>query len=159
MTLRIGQSAPNLNTRDHAGNPICLVDMVQKGPVVLFFYPRDFTPLCSLEATAYEREYTRLLGHGAQVVGVSTDAVDSHCRFAQEKELSYPLVSDVSRSIVSDYKVLRPFGLGVRRVTYVISTDCAICGVIHKELSAEAHVKGALAILEKLKGTTSTVGP
>ncbi|QQR88875.1 MAG: peroxiredoxin [Myxococcales bacterium] len=138
--LKIGEKAPEIQGQTHAGEHFTLSDTLKKGPVVLFFYPKDFTPVCSKEVCAFRDLSSELAGFSGQIVGVSADSSDSHTSFAQANRLNYPLLSDPNRTIANDYKAMY-FGMLPKRVTYVIGQDGRIREALHNEFSAEKHVK------------------
>lgn len=148
--LQIGDLAPHFSGPDQDGNTVNLEDLCQKGPVVLYFYPKDFTPLCTKEACLFRDIFADL--EGVSVVGVSTDDEATHKRFAVEHNLNFMLVSDANRSISSAYKARGLMGFMTKRVTFLIDTTQRIRGVYHHELSAKKHVddvKTGLAALAR----------
>lgn len=145
--LKVGDEAPFFRGKDQHGHDVALDALLANGPVVLYFYPRDFTPVCTKEACLFRDAHADLAAKGAQVVGVSTDTDETHRAFAEKHALEFPLLSDPNRKLAKDYKAAFPFGLGTQRVTYVIGTDRAIRGAFHHELSAQKHVDDVMALL------------
>ena len=92
-SLEIGQSAPDFCLSDQEGNRTCLEDFRGKW-VILYFYPRDNTPGCSLEAKNFSCLRKDFEAENAVVLGVSRDSVESHQRFIEKKELKIKLLSD-----------------------------------------------------------------
>lgn len=129
-------------------------DLLAKGPVVLYFYPRDFTPGCTREACEFRDAFEDLQGLGASIVGVSIDDEASHAKFAGRHGLPFSLLSDADRSLAKAYDVVRAFGLGTSRVTYVIDRSSRIRGAFHHELSMSKHVAEAKALLIRLAATS-----
>lgn len=126
--LQVGNEAPDFMAMDQAGEVRQLRILNRDRPVVLFFYPRDGTPGCTAEACAFRDAWDRLQSTGAIVVGVSTDDVDSHARFAAEHELPFPLLSDPDGNVLRSYGVPSRLGMAAR-VTYVIGADGRIAHV------------------------------
>jgi peroxiredoxin Q/BCP len=145
--LEVGDQAPPFRGRDQEGRDVALEDLLSKGPLVLYFYPRDFTPVCTKEACLFRDAHQDLAQRGAQVVGVSADTGDSHKAFAEKHRLRFPLLSDPNRKLAKDYRATHPFGLGTQRVTYVIGQDGRIRGAFHHELRAQKHVDEVLTLL------------
>jgi len=145
--LDVGQRAPSFEATDQDGNPVSLEALLRNGPLVLYFYPKDNTPVCTREACHFRDAHAELAERGAQVVGVSGDSDRSHRAFAEEHRLPFLLVSDRDRALAKKYDALRPFGLGTSRVTYVIGEDATIRGAFHHELRAKKHVDEVLALL------------
>jgi thioredoxin-dependent peroxiredoxin len=138
--LQVGDQAPPFQGADQAGREVALDALVQKGPVVLYFYPKDFTRVCTQQACMFRDAYSELKDQAAEVVGVSVDGDETHRRFAQKHDVGFPLLSDKSRRISRDYGVQRLFGLFTKRVTFVIDREQRIRGVFHHEMSARKHL-------------------
>ncbi|UJR80598.1 peroxiredoxin [Sandaracinus amylolyticus] len=153
--LEIGQQAPAFFGRDQNGNEVRSEDLLAKGPVVLYFYPKDFTPGCTREACMFRDAFEDLQGQGATIVGVSADSGESHKRFAERYQLPFSLLSDPDRKLARDYAIVRPLGLGARRVTFVIGRDGKIRGAFHHEISMSRHVTDVKDLLTRLQGETS----
>jgi len=116
-------------------------------PVVIFFYPKDNTLVCTREACAFRDRHAEFLDLGAVVIGISDDDAASHERFATQWQLPYPLLSDPGGTVRKAYKVSGLFGLLKGRVTYVIDREGIIRHVISDRLRAQAHVDEALEAL------------
>lgn len=144
--LKVGDRAPDVHATDHTGKPWELKVALQRGPVVMFFYPKDFTPVCTSEACLFQSHLPELKATGARLVGISSDDAASHQRFADKHRLDYPLLVDSGRRIAKAYGALY-FGFLPKRVTYVVGRDQRIAAAIHHELNANAHVQRALAAL------------
>jgi peroxiredoxin Q/BCP len=147
--LRVGSPSPTLKSEDHRGRTVDLEAMRAQGPVVLFFYPADFTPVCTKEACGFQAAQPDFAALGAQIVGISADPPQSHRKFAQRYGLDYSLVTDPG-DLADRFGVARPFGLGTRRVTYVIDPEGIVRGAFHHELRAEKHLKQVSELLHKL---------
>lgn len=145
--LTVGDRAPDFRARDQEGNELALRDLLAGGPLVLYFYPRDFTPVCTKEACFFRDVHEQLAARGARVVGVSSDTDESHREFAQQHRLPFPLLSDPDRRLARDYGAVHPLGFGTKRVTYVIGEDGTIRGAFHHELRAKKHIDQVLALL------------
>jgi peroxiredoxin Q/BCP len=138
--LSIGDTAPNFEGTDQNGNRVSLDDLLRKSAVVLYFYPKDFTPVCTAQACLFRDTSTELASAGVQVVGVSGDDQGSHSRFAAAHRVPYPLLSDPEKNIQKAYEARQLLGVLPKRVTYVIGRDKKIKGVFHHELSAQKHI-------------------
>ena len=134
--LKAGNKAPDFELPDETGSPVRLSTLLQDGPLILYFYPADFTPGCTKEACSIRDIHGDLVSVGLQVVGVSPQDGDSHARFQKQYELPFKLLSDVDKTAVQAYDVDGPFGVGVRRVTYLIGEN----GVIEDALQADVLV-------------------
>jgi peroxiredoxin Q/BCP len=149
--LKIGDKAPAFSASDQNGQTIRLVDLKGKS-VVLYFYPRDLTPGCTLEACAFEKGIGALKKKGAVVLGVSKDGAASHKKFADKHGLSFSLLADEDLTIIKAYGAWgerslygRKF-MGTLRITYIIGPDGKITAAFPKVKPAE-HAADVLAAL------------
>jgi len=146
--LRPGDTAPEFALADQTGATTTLDTLVASGPLVLFFYPADFTPVCTREACLFRDGYAELAAAGIEVAGVSPNDVDSHARFEARHVLPYRLLADPDRSAARAYGVIGPLGIGIRRATFLISTDRRILDAVRADLRLGPHerlMKRALA--------------
>lgn len=153
MLLRPGDLAPDFDVTDHNGRMLRLSDFRGKKAIVLYFYPKDFTRVCTAESCGFGEMHGDLLAANIEVVGVSLDSNDSHRRFAKEYGLPFSLVSDGDRGLTRRYGALSTIRslLGLaKRVTYVIGFDGRIAGVFEGELSSKPHLEGVRALAKTL---------
>src|SRR5438552_2919363 len=101
--VRVGDRAPDFTLPDQTGKPVQLRDLLGRGTVVLYFYPKDETPGCTLEARAFRDSYDRFTARGAEVVGISSDSVAAHRRFAARHGLPFLFLSDRGASVPELY--------------------------------------------------------
>ena len=140
--LEVGARAPEFILANDQGGETSLSDLVQDGPLILYFYPADFTPGCTKEACSIRDIHSDIQSVGLQVAGVSPQDVDSHIRFRDEYELPFILLSDPEKTAIKMYDVDGPFGVGVRRATFLISQDRVIQdAVIGHEMKAPSQVQ------------------
>lgn len=151
--LAIGDKAPDFSGESD-GKKISLADYAGKKNVVLYFYPGDFTLVCTREACGFRDIYEDLKGADVEVIGVSSDSNDSHAKFASEYKLPFPLLSDTDKSIAKAYGstslVLDLLGR-VSRQTFVIDKHGKVAAILKGELSASKHVDGVKDALAKLR--------
>jgi thioredoxin-dependent peroxiredoxin len=145
--VKVGSVAPDFTLPSQAGEMVSLKDFSGRKPVVLFFYPRDETPGCTKEVCAFRDTSVEFGKLDVQVIGISSDSVESHRRFAAKYDLSFPLLSDEGGKVRRLYGVPKTFGLFPGRVTYVIDKECVVRHVFASQLSVERHVQEALAAL------------
>jgi len=145
--LKVGQIAPDFSTVDQNGQPVSLSQLLSAGRLVLYFYPRDFTPVCTAQACTFRDAAVELSELKANVVGVSADPVESHQRFGKEHAVAFPLLADPERKIIKAYGATWPLIGNIRRVTYVIGTDRRILAAINHELSADKHLRDVRSAL------------
>lgn len=135
--LKVGDKAPNFTSVDQNNNKVALSDY--KGQkVILYFYPKDNTPGCTLEACDFRDNYQSLKTKGFEVLGVSTDDEKSHKKFETKFDLPFTLIADTDKSIVERYGVWiekSMYGkmyMGTNRKTFVIDEDGVILAIIIK---------------------------
>ena len=150
MALQTGDAAPAFTLPDQDGNAVSLASF--KGQrVVIYFYPKDDTPGCTMEACAFRDSYADLQALGAEVWGVSGDDAASHQRFAQRHNLPFPLLVDRGNQLRKAFGVPSVLGLLPGRVTYVIDPDGVIRHVFNNLLDGPAHRREALDCLKRIQ--------
>jgi thioredoxin-dependent peroxiredoxin len=143
-TLDVGDSAPDFELSDQRGERTTLQGLCDSGPLVLYFYPKDDTPVCTQEACFFRDDRHTFQEAGAQVVGVSDDSVERHEAFAKRHGLEFKLLSDVGGRVREAYGVGKTLGLIKGRVTFVIDRDRVIRHVFRSQLAARRHVDEAI---------------
>lgn len=149
-----GSKAPNFTLPSQSGVMVNLKDFIGKKPVVLFFYPKDDTPGCTKEACAFRDDYDQFEKLDAQVIGISSDSVESHRRFTKKHDLPFTLLSDEGRKVRRLYGVPNAFGLFPGRVTYVIDEEGVVRHIFSSQLGVEQHVEEALKALQSISSGT-----
>ena len=137
--LEKGAMAPEFDLPDQDGRRHTLKSLLADGPVVLYFYPADFTPGCTKEACSFRDLHQELLRAKLRIVGVSPQDVDSHRRFADKHQLNFTLLADPDKTVVKAYDLDGPLGLSVRRGTYLIGRDGRIRDSVLADLRIGAH--------------------
>jgi peroxiredoxin Q/BCP len=153
MSLRVGQKAPEFDVVSSAGKRLRLADFVGQKNLVLYFYPGDFTPVCTKETCGFNALFDELASQDTEVVGVSVDSDESHRKFSEKYGLKFDLVSDGDKELARKYEAtsfLRDILGKSSRITYVIDKKGEIAGVFKGELSAKKHVDGARDLIRKL---------
>ena len=145
----VGTAAPQFTLHDQDGNQHTLADYKGKW-VVLYFYPRDSTPGCTKEACSFRDNLARVTGKHAVVLGVSADTVESHLKFTNKFELTFPLLSDTDKTTIQDYDVWKEknnYGkksMGIVRTTYLINPEGIISHIWNK-VKVDGHTDEVLA--------------
>jgi peroxiredoxin Q/BCP len=147
--VRIGDRAPSFSLPSESGEHVHLGDYIGRKPVVLFFYPKDNTAVCTKEACAFRDSYGEFRNlDGAEVFGISTDPVESHRRFSSEYRLPFRLLSDEKGAARELYGVPRTLGILPGRVTYVIDRQGIVIRIISSQLDYKKHVGEAIKALK-----------
>jgi peroxiredoxin len=144
--LAIGALAPDFTAESTDGRTLRLSEL-KPSLVVLYFFPRAFTPICTVETARFRDNHADLTALGARVLGVSPDPIETQCDFGRQQRVQFPLLADPDRRIASAYGVLWPLLPRVRRVTFVISEDSKIELVLNHELQVSKHLDGVLNYL------------
>ena len=150
MPVHVGDEAPAIDLHLHDGRTVSLSDFRGQRAVVLFFYPKDNTPVCTKEACSFRDAYADLCGLDAEVIGISGDSQASHQKFATSHNLPYPLASDTDGSLRRSLGVPKTFGLFPGRTTYVIDKTGVVRLAFSAALSADKHVAEARRVLQTL---------
>ncbi len=141
--LSAGDPAPDFELPSDKGTPIRLSSFRGRSNVILYFYPRDRTSVCTAEACSFRDHHPAIASKDAEVLGVSVDSVESHRSWAQELGLNYPLLSDADGAVAKLYGVLGTFRDGrpaSQRVTFLIDRQ----GII-KEVQELWDLKAPIA--------------
>ncbi len=150
MPLRVGDRAPKFSSVAHDGQTIEVGGEPLSEVLVLYFYPADETPVCTVQARGFRDELARFTDAGATVVGVSPDDLDSHRRFAEHHGLPFSLLSDADGELRRKFGVKKTLGLMPGRVTFVIDRGGVVQHVFSSQLRGNKHVTEALAVVARL---------
>jgi peroxiredoxin Q/BCP len=149
--LKVGDAAPDFVLPSQTGEPVNLKDFVGSKEIVLYFYPKDDSSGCTAEACAFRDSYEVFKEHGAEVVGVSSDSVDSHKGFASRNNLPFTLLSDKDGKVRKFYGASSRFGLLPGRVTYIIDRNGIVRHIFSSQLNPKKHIDEALETLERIQ--------
>lgn len=150
-----GDSVPEFNVHDANGNSVKSTDFQGKRHAI-YFYPKDFTPGCTVEADEFSKDYEKFKKNGIEIIGVSPDSVDSHKKFCAKMGIKYPLLADTDREISEKFgvwgkkKFMGREYMGVMRSTFLVDEHGKIFKVFPKVKPA-GHSKDVLAEFQKLK--------
>ncbi|MDJ0941687.1 MAG: peroxiredoxin [Woeseiaceae bacterium] len=139
--LRPGSKAPEFILQDEDGKDVSLTDLLHAGPLILYFYPADFTPGCTKEACTIRDIHSDIQAVGLQVAGVSPQDAKSHKRFRDKHDLPFKLLCDPEKTAIKMYDVDGPLGIGVRRATYLINQDRSIQDAVQADLRIGRHAE------------------
>jgi len=128
--LKVGDKAPDFTLPDTEGNPVTLSKLLEKGPVILAFYPKAFTPGCTQQNQNFRDHIAEVNAKGAQVVGVSVDGVETQRKFKAEYKLPFPLLSDEGGKVAEQYAgKMAVFGVA-KRANVVIGDDGLVKAIV-----------------------------
>jgi peroxiredoxin Q/BCP len=152
MQLKIGDKAPDFSGKDQNGKTIQLSDFSGK-KIAIYFYPKDNTPGCTVQACNLRDNDAALTNAGVQIIGVSADSSASHIKFIEKFSLPFPLIADEDKTIIQQFGVWGPKKFmgkeydGIHRTTFVIDENHTIVGIIEKPKTKE-HAEEILALLK-----------
>jgi len=150
MELKIGDSIPSFKAKDTNGDDFDSQNLVGHKPLVIYFYPKDNTPGCTTQACSFRDQYEDFKDLGAEVIGISSDSVESHQKFSKQYKLPFILLSDPDKKIRKLFGVpAGMFGLLPGRVTYVTDKKGQII-MIFDSMMASKHIPKALEAVKKL---------
>lgn len=150
MSLKIGDKVPSFILKDQHGNNFNIDSLIGKKALVIFFYPKDFTPGCIKEVCSFRDQYEDFTDLGAEVIGISGDGESSHDKFAKKYELPFTLLSDENKKVRNLFGVKSSLmGLLPGRVTYVIDKSGNVQLIFENQFGAEKHIEESLAILKE----------
>ncbi|MFQ6011663.1 MAG: peroxiredoxin [Nitrososphaerales archaeon] len=144
--LSIGQRAPEFELRSTTGSTARLADYLGK-KVVLYFYPKDDTPGCTIEACGFRDDYNKIKEKGGEIIGISVDDIDSHNAFKSKYNLPFPLVSDTTTEVAQKYGVLGTDK--ATRVTFIIDKEGKIAEIFPK-VEPDKHAAEVLSVLDRI---------
>jgi thioredoxin-dependent peroxiredoxin len=147
--LRVGDAAPEFELADQEGQPVRLSQFRGRN-VVLFFYPKDDTSGCTIEACRFRDEFERFTDAVTEVIGISDDSSDSHTRFRSKYKLPFTLLSDRGGKVRKLFGVKKTFGIIPGRVTFVIDREGVVRHVFSSQTSPARHVEEALRVIGQL---------
>ena len=147
--LPLGGRAPEFTLPDQDEQSVSLSNLLRRGPLILFFYPADFTTGCTRQACMMRDLHGDIERAGLNVAGVSPQNPATHRRFREKYQLPFTLLSDVDKFVVSMYDVRGPLGIGVRRATYLVDQARYIRAAVLANFRIsehEAFVRRAVAL-------------
>ena len=139
--LNIGDTAPDFELTDENGEQVTLDDLLAGESLILYFYPADFTPLCTAEACSIRDMHDEIVDVGIKVVGISPQSERTHQRFKEQFSIPFPLLFDKNKKVIKAFGVDGPLGFGVRRATYLISKEKHIENRVVSDLFVGSHTQ------------------
>ena len=150
--IRVGDRAPLFSLLSEEGEIIDLGGHIGLSPIVLYFYPKDNTAICTKEAQAFRDNFDQFRDiQDTMVFGISSDSVASHKQFSSDHALPFTLLSDRTGEVRKLYSVAKTLGLLPGRVTYVIDKKGIVKHIYSSQLNYQKHIEEALSALKSLK--------
>ncbi|HXE62633.1 MAG TPA: peroxiredoxin [Bryobacteraceae bacterium] len=146
--LEPGAIAPDFELPDSTGVPVRL-SALRGHPVVIYFYPKDDTSVCTKQACSFRDRLAEFESSGTRILGISDDSTASHAKFAAKYALPFTLLSDKGGAVRKLYGVRKRFGVIPGRVTYVIEADGRVRHVYSALSESDQHVEEALRVLTR----------
>ncbi|HEV7179180.1 MAG TPA: peroxiredoxin [Candidatus Baltobacteraceae bacterium] len=150
--LAAGDMIPTVSLVDPNGANVPLQSLLER-PIVLYFYPKDDTPGCTVEACAFRDAYETFVERGADVIGVSSDDSARHARFATKHRLPFRLMSDPGARVRLAFGIPKTFGVLPGRATFVIDRNGIIRYAFNSQFMPGKHIETALAALQTMTAT------
>jgi thioredoxin-dependent peroxiredoxin len=148
--MNFGDAVPDIVAHTTQGEPFRLSE--RRGRyVVIYFFPKAFTPGCTAETKQFRDHYPELAALGAEVVGISTDDHEVQCDFSSKLKVPFPLIADPNAEIVKAYGVKWPLFNLAQRVTVIVDPNGKLAGFFHHELNISKHSNEVIAFLSRLK--------
>ena len=147
QSLAVGDLAPDFELRSTTGEFVHLYDQLERASVVLFFYVRNFTPVCMAEVCSFRDRITEFSEMRAQIFGISPGGESATKRFADYHKLPFPLLLDERDRVRKLYRVPKLFGFLPGRSTYVIGQDRRVLQATHAGFESKPHIVESLASL------------
>jgi len=150
-SVKVGDLAPNFALFSEKDEAVELQDYIGKKPIVLFFYPKNNTMLCTKEVCHFRDNFGEFKNiYESELIGISSDSIDSHKEFAEANNLPFTLLSDPDNDVRREYGVPKTLRIVPGRVTYVIDKKGIVRHIFSSQLNYKGHVKEALSALKSL---------
>ena len=150
--IDLEDKAPIFTLKDQNDNDFAIESLIGKKPMVIFFYPKDFTPGCVKEVCAFRDQYQDFQDYGVEVIGISSDGLESHQKFAEKHNLPFTLLSDLKGKIRKLFGVPSSLlGLLPGRMTFVIDKNGIVIMRFNNQFGAEKHIEESLKVLKAAK--------
>ena len=150
MILKIGDKIPPFNLPNQNGEDFDINSVLGSKPLVIYFYPKNFTPGCTKEACSFRDSYEDFKQMGAEVIGISGDSSNSHSRFVERYELPYIMLSDSNGKVRKQFGVKSELlGLIPGRETFVVDKQ-GILVMRYNSMKATTHINKALNAVKEL---------
>lgn len=151
MAIQKGDKCPIFSLPDQNNNMVNMENLIGTKNLIIYFYPKDETPGCTKEACSFRDSYDDFKDLGCEVIGISSDSISAHKKFAEKHRLTFILLADTKKEVRKLFGVpSNLFGLLPGRVTYIIDKAGIIQGIFNSQTDPLGHIKNALATVRGL---------
>lgn len=140
MAIKIGTTAPEIKLPSTSGNVFELSTDKKDKPLIVYFYPKDFTSGCTAEACEFRDMFAYFKGLDIEVIGISRDSVETHLKFKAAHKLPFELLADVDGKVAKSYDALIPILKLTKRVTYLLDKQHRVLGAFEDNFAATKHI-------------------
>ncbi len=149
--IKVGDKLPDFTLLDQDNKEVKMASVIGTGPLVIYFYPKDDTPGCTIEACSFRDQFAEFQNYGVQIFGISADSPESHRAFKKKYSLPFTLLSDPDREIQNLFGIKKNFlGMIDGRVTYIIDNSGIVVHLFESQIRPKKHITEALNILKEL---------
>jgi len=141
MALKIQDKAPDFTLPSTSGSDFKLSENMANKPLIIYFYPKDFTNVCTQEACDFRDNIAYFKQFDIEVVGISRDSIETHQRFKKEYDLPFELLFDKNGKVCAAYKALIPLIKVPKRITYLLDKEHKIAAVYENMFNAKQHIE------------------
>lgn len=150
MPLKINEKAPDFTLPSTTGTSFSLYEITKGKPLILYFYPKDFTGGCTTEACEFRDHFALFRNLQIDIIGISKDDIETHLKFKQSYNLPFELLSDENGLVAERYKAIIPVIKVIRRITYLLDKEHKIAAVFESMFGAARHIE---YMINKVKTT------
>lgn len=148
--LQVGELAPDFELPDQQGKSVKLSQLKGKSHVVIFFYPKDNTPGCTAQSCSFRDNYSGFRELNTEIIGISSDSINSHASFASEHNLPFPILSDADKRVRKLYQVKNTLGVLPARATFVVDKAGVIRFALSSQMNIQQHIDKSLEMIRSL---------
>lgn len=151
MAIQVGDRCPSFSLQDQNGDIVSTDSLIGEKILVIYFYPKDYSGGCTAEACSFRDAYEEFKDAGCEVLGISSDSVESHKGFAEKNRLTFKLLADTKKEVRNAFGVPRAvLGLIAGRVTYIVDLKGIVRHVHNALANTDSHITEALIVIRKI---------
>ena len=151
--IQIGDNCPSFKLKNQFGEEFDLANLLGNKTLVIYFYPKDETKVCTAQACSFRDNYEEFKDLGAEIIGISADSVQSHVKFKSKFNLPFILLSDNDKKLRKLFGVANDFLIVPGRQTFVVDQHGTII-LVFNNMSGNIHIEKALKVLKKTQSAS-----